>query len=353
MKKVLSLILACAMIFSLALVGSAAGEGYTLTAAQVGTKKVGPSTKLNFDTSATTYNKYTHYIDATWENTEEATAIALQISTATAASGGYIAIDYDETKVIPAAITYADGSVYGQTYSALKAGEVFSEYAWVQSAGTATITETAKGTAVANGNLVVTWTGSMSAGQAIANVTFFLKSGVSVDDFDSTTFVISNDSEFLTNYDLLNGGASLDYQGTTYKSNDGSLSTSLTYPNSTSGGDDDDDTVWEAQDTIPTGWTDPTTAGKTSVIVFGKNTTAGALTNYSVTFGQNTYAGLPTASGETYGYWAIVIVDDTENEKAITAGHKYTGAVSCEGESWNVEVTPVAGQSNVATKVAD
>lgn len=349
MKKVLSLLLACAMIFSLALVGSATGEGYTLTAAQVGTKKVGPSTKLNFDTTATTYNKYTHYTDASWENSEEATAIALQISTATAASGGYVAIDYDETKVVPAAITYADGSVYGQTYSALKAGEVFSEYAWVQSAGTAAIVESLKATAVDDGNLVVTWTGAMSAGQAIANVTFFLKSGVTIDNFDSDTFKISTDNTFLTKYDLLNGGASLDYKGTTYKSNENTLSTSLTYPNSNNGGDD----KWEAQDTAPTGWTNPATEGATSVVVFGKNATSKTLADgdYKVKFGDNTYEG--KASDSDVSYWAIVIYDASANGQYITAGNEYTGKVTCGTDKWDVKVTPVAGQSTVATKVAD
>lgn len=349
MKKVLSLLLACAMIFSLALVGSAAGEGYTLTAAQVGTKKVGPSTKLNFDTTATTYNKYTHYTDASWNNSEEATAIALQISTATAASGGYIAIDYDETKVVPAAITYADGFVYGQTYSALKAGGVFGEFAWVQSAGTATITESTEATAIYNGNLVVTWTGAMSANQAIANVTFFLKSGVTINNFDSDTFKISADNTFLTKYKLRNGGASLDYKGTTYKSNDGTLSTSLTYPNSEPAGGDD---KWEAT-SAPTGWTNPATEGATSVVVFGKNATAKTLADgdYKVKFGDNEYSG--KASSGAVSYWAIVIYDASENGQYITAGNEYTGNVTCGTDTWNVKVTPVAGNSNVATKVAD
>lgn len=245
MKKVLSLLLACAMIFSLstAIVANAAGEGYSVVAAKVTTKKVGPKTSLSFDTTATDYVAYTHYTDSTWENTEEAVAMALQISTNTAANGGYIIIDYDEDKVVPAAIVYADGSVYGQTYSAIVPSEgVFTETGWVQSAGTATITENAataavKATDVAEGHLLVTWTGAMSAGEAIANVTFFCKSGVTAENFDNKTFAITSSQSFLDSHNRFNGAASIDTNDGVFKMIDGTCSTSITYPNSDKGDD--------------------------------------------------------------------------------------------------------------------
>lgn len=110
---------------------------------------------------------------------------------------------------------------------------------------------------------------------------------------------------------------------------------------------------WEAQDTAPTGWTNPATEGATSVVVFGKNATAKTLADgdYKVKFGDNEYEG--KASSGDVSYWAIVIYDATANGQYITAGNEYTGNVTCGTDTWNVKVTPVAGQSTAATKVAD
>lgn len=351
MKKVLSLILVCTMVlsFAVALNVSAAGEGYTIVAAQVGTKKVGPSTKLNFDASASTYNAYTHYTDATWENSEEATAIALQISTDTAASGGYVAIDYDVNKVIPAAIVYADGSVYGQTYSALTDGGVFGAYDWVQSASkNVTITQDLNATAVANGNLVVTWTGGVSANETLAYVTFFLKSGVTTDNFDKDTFKIATDEAFMNTYKLRNGGASLDYQGTTYKVNENTLAVSITYPNSDKG-DEPGPSAW-------TTTTDATEAGfntaqdiqfrtetakdaadaangasadiKSKVVIFAKNTTGAELApqTYGIQIGNAFYPGVGTVLADQY--WAIILVDTTDSKLTVGTTYDYSAKIN-------------------------
>lgn len=345
MKKVLSLILVCTMVlsFAVALNVSAAGEGYTITAGKVAQQENEDTGDMETVFTADSFN--TVAVGSTIASTQ---IVSLKITTNTAASGGYIAIDYDETKVMPVR--------YNSTFS--KAFDSFSDtnYMNFATAGTGVTTTASKAATYPDtdlGAVVYTWTGAMSADATIAYLHFACKEGVTTDNFDKDTFKLASDETFMTKYKLGNGGASLDYKGTTYKVNENTLAVSITYPNSDKG-DEPQPSYWTATiDTkLPTGdvikfpatedkiggteadLTTDDTAKK--VVIFAKNTSSDALVgsnngqtaNYGITIGGMYYPGfLDVPVGAN---WSIILVDP---DGTLTAGKSYTASATVGSET--------------------
>lgn len=349
MKKVLSLILVCTMVlsFAFALNVSAAGEGYTITAGKVAQQENEDTGDMETVFTADSFN--TVAVGSTIASTQ---IVSLKITTNTAASGGYIAIDYDETKVMPVR--------YNSTFS--KAFDSFSDtnYMNFATAGTGVTTTASKAATYPDtdlGAVVYTWTGAMSADATIAYLHFACKEGVTTDNFDKDTFKLASDETFMTKYKLGNGGASLDYKGTTYKLNDSTLTASLTYPNSdkSAGGDEPvdwkttvttdkpaDATSDDAKFEYRTDAKDPTKIGTEApakrVVVFAKNTTGAPLSaqTYGVTFGRSFYPGVADVPVDSY--WSIILVD-TDGTFLTQDSYSYTAKVgSVEAAAGNVTV---------------
>lgn len=340
MKKVLSLILVCTMVlsFAFALNVSAAGEGYTITAGKVAQQENEDTGDMETVFTADSFN--TVAVGSTIASTQ---IVSLKITTNTAASGGYIAIDYDETKVMPVR--------YNSTFS--KAFDSFSDtnYMNFATAGTGVTTTASKAATYPDtdlGAVVYTWTGAMSADATIAYLHFACKEGVTTDNFDKDTFKLASDETFMTKYKLGNGGASLDYKGTTYKLNDSTLTASLTYPNSDKG-DEPQPSDWKTT-------TDATEAGfdtaqdiqfrtetakdasdaangnsadiKRKVVIFAKNTTGNTLDpqTYGIQIGNAFYPGVGAVSADQY--WAIILVDTTDSKLTVGTTYDYSAKIN-------------------------
>ena len=323
--------------FAVALNVSAAGEGYTITAGNYTFNKRGAITAFNTGASDThTYYATSDDFDNETNSTEKS-YIALNVVTATAGSGGYVAIDYDETKVTP---VYCDG--YGM-YPAS------TGYDWASfDLSTATVTDSANATAISDGKMVVTWYNSVSADSTVFTLAFVLNDGITTDNFDKDTFKIVTDESFMNTYKLRNGGASLDTKEGTFKLNENTLTVSITYPNSDKG-DEPQPSDWKTT-------TDATEAGfntaqdiqfrtetakdasdaangnsadiKSKVVIFAKNTTGDTLApqTYGIQIGNAFYPGVGTVSADQY--WAIILVDTTDSKLTVGTTYNYSAKIN-------------------------
>lgn len=344
MKKVLSLLLVCVMLLPCALVVYADGESYTITAGTVVAEKSGKKYAMVYNENPAEYTATNTYT-ADWNDIAFVSEnVALSVVANSAASAGYIAIDYDETKVTPVTLVNDDEEVYR---------EEDSDYDWVVEVDGAYV-DTNVATVISDGNLVVTWTNVVEAGSQLFYVTFLCNEGVTTADFDANTFKFSTDEAFLSKYELTYGGAKLN-DATGAPINVTSAS-SFTYPgsNKTVGGDDPivpptedkwgkDETATVGTVTFPTTLVDgavtetATSGARTQIAVFGKNATAKTLADgdYWVQFNENKYLG--KASTEAVTMWAIVIVDTTG--KRMEAGRTYSYTAGCGDQQWTGEVT--------------
>lgn len=341
MKKVLSLLLICTMVFSLVSVFAVSANdtyGYVFKAAKIEAKKSGKNYKLNFDTTATEYGSGLLY-DSNYENSTSLTAIAVAVSADTFTSAGHFVLDYDNAKLIPA-VLYADATdgVYGLAYNDLDGDSSEKDFVQMQApeGPQGSDTATNAGLQITNSQIALTWmanatTGGVNANEIIAYLTFFLKEGVTVANLDANTIKVATDCSAISD-DVITAKAKAAY-GVCYMSTKagdvssvgGNIATIKPVFGSDSGegGDTKEDDVWEAgttsEESLPTitfkgvDGTEKTEYAGKKLVIFGKNTknaeskTALNADDYYVVIGNNKYFGKAEVTGQ---YWAIVILDE-------------------------------------------
>lgn len=358
MKKILSLLLVCTMIFSLAAISGVSADAsatYNFKAAAVKAVKQGFKTVLGFDTAATEYGTVTKY--SADMSTETATqTIAIEVSTTIDTNAGHIALAYDKNVVVPAAVMYNEGVIIGQQYDEAT-GFDNNKGACLQFANSTSLTNDSS-YVVDDSKVAFTWytTGTVSANSPIAYITFFVKDGKTTADFDKNTFTVLEDVSSVPNeaipteaknnysslylYDLANSkGIGL---------LKGDVNASFTYPNSDKG-DEPGPSAW-------TTTTDATEAGfntaqdiqfrtetakdasdaangnsadiKRKVVIFAKNTTGNTLDpqTYGIQIGNAFYPGVGAVSADQY--WAIILVDTTDSKLTVGTTYDYSAKIN-------------------------
>ncbi len=223
MKKVLSLILACAMLFSLVSVVSAANEGYSFTAGSYTFGKRGAIDSFDagvYTGTNTLFATVGDYDDEA-NGTENVAYIVLDIATRITAPAGYVTLQFDEEKVTP---VYCDG--YGM-YPVTDAADCLL---WDFTNNAQPVEDETK---FSGNKLLLTWNAKNGDGNngTIAMIPFALNTGVTTDDFDSTTFtLVASSDAFITDNKLDFGGAGI--QDMTAAKFDANENTVFTYPNS-------------------------------------------------------------------------------------------------------------------------
>lgn len=361
MKKVLSLLLVCTMIFSLAaisIVSAAETATYNFSAASITAEKSGRKYKLVFTENATEFGTGSLY-DANWENPVENTVIALAVSSNVLAGSGHFVLEYDNTKVIPAVVTNTDDAVEGLAYNALDGEYTVNDCLQMQAPQGPQAADTVSnaGLHITDNKIALTWmagntSGGVNANETLAYITFFVKEGKSTSDFNNTTFKIADDisdiNDVITDKAKESYGAMFIASTSEFSAKASNLTASFTYPNSDKG-DEPQPSDWKTT-------TDATEAGfntaqdiqfrtetakdasdaangnsadiKRKVVIFAKNTTGNTLDpqTYGIQIGNAFYPGVGTVSADQY--WAIILVDTTDSKLTVGTTYNYSAKIN-------------------------